>query len=362
MWSDVLDAFSSPTVNICGDEPWDLGKGGHTGAMAPAQLAETYVDHLKRTQKICSSRGRRCQMWSDVIRRHPEQLSRLPRDIAVLHWGYDDKSDYDGTREFVEKEFETIVCPGTSGWKRIINGIEIAERNISSFAGAAKAHGAAGLLNTDWGDHGHFNALACSWHGFAVGAACAWSTNHPVGAESGAHGATFDECFAWQLFGSESLNQAEGRMFARLLREAAQISDRQETWRLMWLPRETVAGESGLPSPTELERCVTASQRLSALLKQTDFWTAATDNARADLMELGTAADFQALFAQKLMIMASDERGIGPCADEWADNLRAALATYETTWLRHNKPSGLSDITRALRRTAVDMREHAFAR
>ena len=43
--------------------------------------------------------------------------------------------------------------------------------NCRAAAEAARAHGASGLLNTDWGDMGHLQYLPVSEPGFAYGAA-----------------------------------------------------------------------------------------------------------------------------------------------------------------------------------------------
>ena len=188
MWSDVLEAFSSPVVNICGDEPYDLGRGKNSKPFA-GRIGEAYLEHIRRTYDICTSRGRRVQFWSDVVRNYPDLFDLVPKDATVMHWGYDDLADYAGTAEFVEAGLDTIVCPGTTGWKRILNGMNLAERNISTFAAACREHGATGLVNTDWGDHGHFNLLACSWHGIALGAAKSWRADHGTGSE-------FDSLFA----------------------------------------------------------------------------------------------------------------------------------------------------------------------
>ena len=162
IWSEILDSFASPMVNICGDEPWDLGKGKNHERFAATGTGPPYIDHILRIHAICAARGRRTQVWSDVVRNHPHLFDRLPKELTVLHWGYDDKADYEGTRAFTDAGLETVVCPGTSGWKRILNAMNLAERNIAAFAAAGRKHGATGLLNTDWGDHGHFNSLASS--------------------------------------------------------------------------------------------------------------------------------------------------------------------------------------------------------
>ena len=81
----------------------------------------------------------------------------------------------------MESGLDTFVCPGTTSWKRILGAMDLAERNIETFARAGRRAGAKGLINTDWGDLGHFNMPACSWHGLALGAALGWSAEHVTG-------------------------------------------------------------------------------------------------------------------------------------------------------------------------------------
>ncbi|MCH7704361.1 MAG: family 20 glycosylhydrolase [Planctomycetes bacterium] len=240
MWGDVLDAFSSPVVNICGDEPHDLGKGGSAGRYTPAQIGEAYVNQLRRTQDICAARGRTTQVWSDVITNYPHLIDRLAPETAVLHWGYDDAADYDGTAKFVATGLATHVCPGTCGWKRVLNAMDLAERNISTFAAAGRRSGARGLITADWGDHGHFNLLACSWHGMALGAACGWRADHPIGA-------AFDKRFVRTMFGID-----DARLVS-CLRAASRIAEKGETWTWLRTPAEELAGRDDLPTLEQIE-------------------------------------------------------------------------------------------------------------
>ncbi len=72
------------------------------------------------------------------------------------------------------------VCPGTSSWNSLTGRTKNMYGNITSAARQGLEHGAAGLLMTDWGDHGHHQYLPISYPGFAVGACESWrqgSTN-----------------------------------------------------------------------------------------------------------------------------------------------------------------------------------------
>jgi hypothetical protein len=344
--SEILDAFSSPVVNICGDEPWDLGKGKNREHLATSAPGGPYIDHILRTHALCAARGRRTQVWSDVVRNHPGLLHRLPKDLTVLHWGYDDRADYDGTRAFTNAGLDTMVCPGTSGWKRIINAMGLAERNIAAFAAAGRKHGATGLLNTDWGDHGHFNPLACSWHGIALGAARAWNADHPIGPQ-------FDRCFARTVLGLDDVD-----LIADLRRTSA-IADRCETWRLLWQPFQQVSDDPTLPRLGQAEQAFDAAQ--IALTRLRSVHASSGDQSR-DLRELTLACEFAALFAEKVRhARASQARAAGfsprdlPASGHWSERLSHAARDYAQSWNARNKPSGLPDILNALAAVADDL-------
>lgn len=351
MWSDIFEAFSAPVVNICGDEPWDLGEGRNKERCARDGKADLYLGHLRRVQDNCAMHGRTTQFWGDVVRNYPHLLHQLRPEGAILHWGYDDRSDYEGTAAFVAFGLPTIVCPGTSGWKRTLNAIHLAELNIKTFAEVGKRDGAVGLVNTDWGDHGNFNMLASSWHGIALGAVLGWRADHPTGDE-------FDRIWSGWAFG------LEGVSVGKLLRAAARLSDVCETWRILWTNAEAVAQEVLLPnfeSAMEFRRAAEslatfATQQLAGLplghhdARMRDDWT-----------ELALAAEFTALAAEKIIVISAgqmthvDRRKLREERGGWAERIRAASTRFTHAWVRRNKPMRLADIESAISRSAADM-------
>jgi hypothetical protein len=351
MWTDILDAFSSAVVNICGDEPWDLGKGRNRVRFATQRdgKARAYVEQLRRTHDLCAARGRRTHLWSDVVRNYPHLFDQMPPSSTVLHWGYDDNADYDGTAAFVAAGVDTFVCPGTSGWKRIINAMGLAERNIATFAAAGAKHGAVGLLNTDWGDHGHFNQLACSWHGIALGAVLGWKADHPIGD-------AFDRLFARRILNTDDPTGV------RLLRGAAALADRYETWRLLWMPLHDVVGELSRITPEEADdarRHAEAFRSWSSALSPEDEYAA------QDLRELDVACRFVGLLADKIdashrvklksTTTAASRESITQPALSWLENVIEATAGYGECWRARNKPDGLEDVLGATTGATEDL-------
>jgi len=370
IWTDILDAFSSRIVNICGDEPWDLGKGKNRDALASAGTGPAYLDQVRRTHDFCVARGRSTQFWSDVVRNHPDLFHMAPRESTVLHWGYDDRSDYAGTASLTNAGFKTLVCPGTSGWKRILNAIDLAERNIATFAAAGKQHGAVGLLNTDWGDHGHFNVLTCSWHAIALGAALGWRADHPTGPE-------FDRLFA------RTLMRTDDAAPIQRLRAASRLAERCETWRLFWIPRPDMASDPTLPTLAEIEETrVSARHARDSIrsLQREPFYASTSPSERGrteiargpfddsprftslEFAELGNALRFTELFCDRA-IYAHQLRDTPRPGDtemrpppKWAVAVDDATRSYAEVWNARNKPSGLADIRRALTTVADEMR------
>lgn len=354
MWTDVLAAFSSPVVNICGDEPWDLGEGKNKERCLREGKSELYLSHLRRLQEFCAGKGRVTQFWGDVVRNYPHLLDRLRPDGAILHWGYDDRSDYEGTATFVRSGLPTLVCPGTSGWKRTLNGINLAERNIQTFATAALRHGASGLLNTDWGDHGHFNALAASWHGITWGACCAWRTDHVGGAD-------FDGPFLRRTWNIQDAGTG------KLLRAAARLSDDCETWRMLWMPVQSVAQEATFPSVESAQSAQAAAEALVSELRAImtgPLTKGFTTEAVQDLRELALAAEFTGLSAEKCVLVrgSADAGGDGATLrrrwNDWADHVRSASSRFAQEWRMRNKPMRLPDIDMALQVAVADATSH----
>lgn len=348
LWSDVLDAFSSSTVNICGDEPHDLGAGRGKQKTKRIGAANAYLAHLIKTRDFCAARGRSVQLWSDVLNNHPEVIDRIPRDMTLLHWGYDDQSDYDAAQRFIDAGLETIVCPGTSGWKRIIHAMGLAERNLKRFASTGEKCGAAGLLNTDWGDHGHFQSLACGRHGIALGAALSWDADHPIGDD-------FDSRFARVALGTSDV---EG---IGLLRGAAAIGDRFETWHRFWRLLRDPFTEKNTPNADELTAAGdSASKFIAWSSRQAPPGTAIA----LDQAELTVAAQFTTLFIDRVdFARRLREQPSAPLprrqVSAWTERLDQAMNAYESCWLARNKPTGLLDIRDALTCVSRELQELA---
>jgi hypothetical protein len=194
LFSEFLPLFSSKRFNVCCDETWDLGLGQSHGLCGREGKGNVYLGHIIKLRDIAAKYGKRIMFWGDIIRNYPELIGKIPQDVTVLDWGYAHNHNFNAIRDFKGAGLPFYACPGTSSWVSLFPRIFEAMANIRGFASAGKRNGARGLLNTDWGDGGHYNFMEYSWHGYLFGAEQAWNT----GADAG----TFTKRFARLFIGT----------------------------------------------------------------------------------------------------------------------------------------------------------------
>jgi len=163
--AELLPNFTSQRVHVGLDEPFEL----------PAERVDEYLDWVRRLRALPELAGREMLMWGDMVAGHPERIAALPDDLTICEWGYEDWHPFDEHgAQYTAAGRPFWVCPGTSSWLTILGRVTNMRADITNAVAAARAHGAAGLLNTDWGDMGHLQYLPVSEPGFAYGAAAAW--------------------------------------------------------------------------------------------------------------------------------------------------------------------------------------------
>lgn len=175
LYSEFVPLFKAEDFNICGDEPWELGKGRGKRRADKIGVGRVYLEFLLRIHRLCRKYGKRMNAWADIVLDHPELLGELPRDVVMLNWDYDpDGRRIPRSHEITDAGLPLVVCPGTNAWNTHGCRLKMGMENIAIFAREGMRRGAEGVLNTDWGDNGHRNMLAVSLHNIAYGAAQSW--------------------------------------------------------------------------------------------------------------------------------------------------------------------------------------------
>ena len=176
LYDELLPNFSSRQVNIGGDETYDLGQGKSKALVEEKGVGRVYLDYLLSLYREVKARGHTMQFWGDIIVKYPELVAELPRDAIALEWGYEADHPFDeNSAVFAQSGIPFYVCPGTATWNSIAGRTDNAMENLRNAAANGLKHGAIGLLNTDWGDRGHWQPLTASYLGFAYGAALSWA-------------------------------------------------------------------------------------------------------------------------------------------------------------------------------------------
>ena len=176
LYDALLPHFSSGQLNVGLDETIDLGAGRSRAACEARGTERVYLEFLSEVHARVKARGKVMQFWGDIIVKRPDLMAELPRDAIALEWGYEaDHPFAEHLALFAQAGLEFYVCPGTSSWNSIAGRTDNAIGNLARAAREGKAAGAAGLLITDWGDHGHLQPLCVSWLGLLAGAGFAWN-------------------------------------------------------------------------------------------------------------------------------------------------------------------------------------------
>ncbi|HET6261075.1 MAG TPA: family 20 glycosylhydrolase, partial [Chloroflexia bacterium] len=176
LFDELLPHFSSRHLNVGCDETFDLGQGRSKEECQRRGTGRVYLDYLLDVYHEVEARQHTMQFWGDIIVQAPELIAELPPGSIALEWGYEaDHPFNEHCPQFAASGIPFYVCPGTSSWCSIGGRTDNAIGNLLSAAENGLRHGAAGYLNTDWGDLGHWQVLPISFLGYAAGAAYAWA-------------------------------------------------------------------------------------------------------------------------------------------------------------------------------------------
>lgn len=339
MFDDYLPNFSSRWFNICCDETWYLGMDRNKERAAREGAGNLYLGHVLRLCEMVKARGKQVMMWGDILVKFPELLDRLPKDVVLLNWEYGASVTEKQSALFGSKSNPWYNCPGVWGWSKFINTVDNGCQNIRKMVEYGKKNGAIGILNTDWGDYGHANPLAGSFHGLVYGAALSWN---PGGTDD----AAFDHMVS-VLELSDSTGRAGG-----LLRELGGLHAR---WRVMLEGIDSPSARK-LPDDLVVKTCRRAPEierELAVLRKNVPA------DRRIDYDEFLWSARAITLNGRLAMLakrQGAKKLGTANAAElkTFAREMRALAKDLGTIWRARNKESELFRLTEIMERVAKE--------
>lgn len=365
LYDEFLPLFASNRFNANCDEPFDLGQGLSAARRPASKPGALFADHVQKLERLARAHGKQLMVWADFAHKHPDQLPRLGHDVVLLDWWYEAKFDADRIRKLRRKGFETWACPGTSSWNCLFPRTLNSQENVRRWADAGRRHGASGLLNTDWGDFGHYNALGVSLHSYAWGAQQSWSGNVDP--------RRFDRAFGNQVFGEDDAR------LGRLYRSLGAIHDAgfrvangsafqylyfDALGRSFFLQHATRRALEA--SARKLERVLAEIERAGLARADDDFaglarqeiaWAA--EATRLSIQKTLAALDYNAWRDRPGRLPAAGRRKLAKQLDALANGQAEQLRQLEALWLARSAISDFAKIRKRVRRSIGQMRSGA---
>ncbi len=347
LYADLLPNFTSRQFNVGCDETFDLGQGRSKALCEAKGVGRVYLDFLLEIYKLVKQRGLTMQFWGDIILHHPELVPELPKDVIALNWGYESSHNFEAEcRVFADSGISFYVCPGTSSWTTIGGRTDNAIGNIRNAVEHGLKYGAIGVLNTDWGDWGHWQPYPVSFLGFAYGAALSWAYQPNVDMDipavldafafedkAGVMGKlAYDLGNTYQQSGVPVVN---GSALFWAYHVPLDILTQTDVSGRFAYHRRMLAETNDLPGHLR-----DTLAYLDRVMQPLDRAQMARPDADLIVDEFRLAADLLRHGAKRLLLVAGDTT-ISK-ADLYAE-LEALQTRYRTIWLKRNRPGGLPE-------------------
>ncbi len=365
MIEEYAPLFSSRWFNICCDETFDLGKGKNAERARLDGVGCLYVEFVNKIIGAVRSVGKRPMLWGDIVLKHPEYISELPKDTVFLNWDYAPDASDESVKKFRDAGVTQYVCPGVQAWSRFAADVDRACANISRMTRFGRDAGAVGVLNTNWGDCGHINLPAASYHGLAFGAARSWNgeAEERMGADTA--DADFDKRFSLLHWGITGEN---GARLGKLLRELGNLSSYHfgnlYAWiiskQCLWYKEDDVKSADSKTLSTKAARAAEIKKELEEIAARASSVNAKSelsvqngvvtpDDVYNEFKEYVWSAEATAwllslLIAKKKYEYGQEVEAVPTEPSDLIDDGRALLERFKMLWRANGRESELRDV------------------
>ena len=161
LFTEIAAKHPSPYFHIGGDETYLLGSCKNCQEkVLKTSKSKLYVDYIKMICSILKKLGKTPVMWADIILKHPEAASQLPKDTIFIDWNYGWELNRFGNID----KLQALGCkfwgspalrsgPDNyflSNWSYHFN-------NLKNFIPYAKNAGYEGMIITSWSTSGIYS-------------------------------------------------------------------------------------------------------------------------------------------------------------------------------------------------------------
>lgn len=163
MYDDMLSISSSKYFHMNFDEPFELGKDKTKEDCQRRGEGNVYMDYALKAIDIIKSYNKTPLIWGDVLLKHDDVLTRIPKDVIFVDWGYEGEYPFDqNLLKLKNAKIKFMAAPATTSWCSLLTRTYDYLENISSAIWHTYELGGEGVILTDWGDIGHLQHLSSS--------------------------------------------------------------------------------------------------------------------------------------------------------------------------------------------------------
>lgn len=326
----MLPLFRTNKFNICCDETFDLKNGKHKNQ----DTGELYIDFVKKIIGYLESKGKTVMMWADILLQHPETISELPVNVEFLNWSYGANPPEEIFATFGKLDCIQIVCPGTSSWNGLVEGIHVGTQNILKLGDFGYKYHAKGMLNTNWGDYGNPCSLELAMHGLALGAAKSW--NAKTSADT-----YFTDCINYLIY-----KNPDGVKYLTMLDEVSM----DIPWKkLVWCYSNCIFEKQFEITYPEKEVILKAQEKCREIMDDLEVPQIKKDKDGYKVWEEDEYRQEMLLAAEGLLLMAEMYAKLAGYDIRRYTDAEAWLKKYRVKWMQKNKESELREIEKMFR-------------
>ncbi|MHA1992288.1 MAG: family 20 glycosylhydrolase [Candidatus Hodarchaeales archaeon] len=175
MIGEFKEVFVSKYFHIGADESFDVGKVASKQYIEEFGLGNAYLKHYKKVYDIVRKHGyQNVIIYHDILYKFRETLENLPKDMIIMYWKYDTKTNHPIVDKIRKSNFQVIVSPAIMDFNRIFPSIDKYEQNIVKLIKYGFNSGAVGEVTSSWGDYRNKEIRENRIYGFIFSAMVSW--------------------------------------------------------------------------------------------------------------------------------------------------------------------------------------------
>jgi hypothetical protein len=175
MIGELREVFTSEFFHIGADESLDVGKVASKQYIEEVGFEKAYLEHYKKVYAIVRKHGyKKVIIYHDVLYKFREVLENLPKDMIIMYWKYNTKTNHPVLDKIKNFDFPLIVSPSIMDFNRIFPTIEKYEHNIMNLIKYGFNKGVIGEVTSSWGDYRNKEMRENRIYGFIFSALVGW--------------------------------------------------------------------------------------------------------------------------------------------------------------------------------------------